>query len=94
MASIYFHELVLLFFIFHRNFCIGNVDNFFKGYVARNNFSKNKFLNYDSFIYHDVNIFNISHRNILSSSDRFYAFRFYFCKYSFFICSVFKWISN
>ena len=63
---------------------------FFKGYVTRNNFSRNKFLNYDSFIYHDVNIFNISHTNVLSSSDRFYPFSFYFCKYSFFIYSVFN----
>ena len=63
---------------------------FFKGYVTRNNFSWNKFLNYDSFIYHDVNIFNISHTNVLSSSDRFYPFSFYFCKYSFFIYSVFN----
>ena len=85
MTSIYFYELVLLFFIFHHNFCNGNIDNFFKGYVTRNNFSRNKFLNYDSVIYHDVNIFNISHTNVLSSLDRFYAFSFYFCKYSFFI---------
>ena len=33
MMSIYFYELVLLFFIFHHNFCNNNVDNFFKGYV-------------------------------------------------------------
>ena len=39
MTFIYFYELVLLFFIFHHNFCNGNVDNFFKGYVTRNNFS-------------------------------------------------------
>ena len=51
MTSIYFYELVLLFFIFHHNFCNGNVDNFFKGYVTHNNFSRNKFLNYDSFKY-------------------------------------------
>ena len=30
MTSIYFYELVLLFFIFHHNFCKGNVDNFFQ----------------------------------------------------------------
>ena len=90
MTSIYFYELVLLFFIFHHNFCNGNVDNFFKGYVTRNNFSRNKFVNYDSFIYHDINIFNISHTNVLFSSDRFYPFSFYFCKYSFFIYSVFN----
>ena len=70
MTSIYFYELILLFFIFHHNFCNGNVDNFFKGYVTRKNFSGNKFLNHDRFIYHDVNIFNISHTNVLSSSDR------------------------
>ena len=46
MTSIYFYELVLLFFIFHHNFCSGNSDNFFKGYVTRNNFSKNRFLNF------------------------------------------------
>ena len=39
MMSIYFYELVLLFFIFHQNFCNNNVDNFFKGYVRCNNFS-------------------------------------------------------
>ena len=39
MTFIYFYELFLLFFIFHHNFCNGNVDNFFKGYVTRNNFS-------------------------------------------------------
>ena len=33
MMSIYFYELVLLFFIFHHNFCNNNVANFFKGYV-------------------------------------------------------------
>ena len=38
-------------------------------------------INFDSFIYHDVNIFNISHTNVLSSSD---LLSFYFCKYSFF----------
>ena len=87
--SIYFYELVLLFFIFHHNFCNGNVHIFFKGYVMRNNFSRNKFLNYDGFIYHGINIFNISHTNVLSSSYR-YPFSFYFCKYSFFIYSVFN----
>ena len=90
MTSIYFYELVLLFFIFHHNFCNGNVDNFFKDYVTCNNFSRNKFLNYDRFIYYDVNIFNISLTNVLSSSDRCYLFSFYFCKYSFFIYSAFN----
>ena len=90
MTSIYFYELVLLFFIFHQNFYYGTVDNFFKGYVTRNSSSRNKFLNYKSLIYHDVNIFNISHTNVLSSPDRFYPFSFYFCEYSFFIYSVFN----
>ena len=64
MTSIYFYELVLLFFIFHHNFCNGNVGNFFKGYVTCSNVSRNNFLNDDHFIYHDVhsvNIFNIYH---------------------------------
>ena len=90
MRFIYFYESVLLFFIFHHNFCNGNSDNFFKGYATRRNFSRNKFSNYGSFIYHHVNIFNISDTNVLSSSDRFYTFSFYFCKHSFFIYSVFK----
>ena len=68
----------------------GNVDNFFEGYVTRNNFSRNKFLNYDRFVYHDVNIFNISHTNVLTSSDHRYPFSFYFCKYSFFIYTAFN----
>ena len=89
MTSIHFYELVLLFFIFHHNFCNGNVD-FFKGFVTRDNFSRNKFLNYDRFIHHDVNIFNISHPNVLSTSDCCYPFSFYFCKYSFFIYSAFN----
>ena len=62
MTSIYFHELVLLFFISHHNFYNNNVDNFLKGYVRCNNFSRNEFLNYDSFIYHDFNIFSVSHK--------------------------------
>ena len=44
IMSIYFCELVLLFFIFHQNFCNNNVDNFFKGYVRCNEFSSNEFL--------------------------------------------------
>ena len=52
--------------------------------VVKSECSRNKFLNYDRFIYHDVNIFNISHTNILSSSDLCHPFSFYFCKYSFF----------
>ena len=92
MTSIYFYELVLLFFISHHNFCNGNVNNFLKGYITRNNFSRNKFLNYDTFIYRDVNIFNISHTNVLSNSNRCYPFSFCFCKYSFFIYSAFNYI--
>ena len=84
MTSIYFYGLVLLFFIFRRNFYNGNVDNFLKGCVTRNSFSRNEFLNYD------VNVFNISHTNVLSSSSYFYPFSFYFCKYSFFIYSIFN----
>ena len=38
MMSIYFYELVILFFIFHRNFCNNSVDNFSKRYVRCNNF--------------------------------------------------------
>ena len=90
MTSIYFYGLVLLFFIFQRNFYNGNVDNFLKGCVTCNSFSRNEFLDYDSFIYHNVNIFNISHTNVLSSSSRFYLFSFYFCKYSFSIYSIFN----
>ena len=71
MTSIYFYEMVLLFFIFHHNFCNSTVDNFFKGSVMHNNFSRNKFLNYNSFICHSISIFNISLTNVLSSSDRF-----------------------
>ena len=82
--------MVLLIFIFHHNFCNGNVDNFFKGFVTRNNISRIRFLSYDSFIHHDFNIFNILHTNVLSSSDCFYPFSFYFCKYSFFTYSVFN----
>ena len=86
MNSIYFYELVLLFSIFHENFCNGNVDNLFKGFVTRNRFSLDKFLWRQYF--HDVNIFNISDSIGLSSSDRFYSF--YFCKFSFFIYIVFN----
>ena len=45
---------------------------------------------YDSFLYHDVNIFNISYTNVLYSSDNFYPYSLYFCKYSFLIYSVFN----
>ena len=76
--SIYFYELVLLFFIFHHNFCNNNVDNFFKGYVRCNNFSTNDFLTSSS-----VAIFNIPHKYVSTSSIRFYHFSFSFYEYSF-----------
>ena len=69
-----------------------NVDNFFKGYVKCNNFSTNKFLTSNSFIYREFNsvaIFNIPHTNLLSSSYRFYHFSFPFYEYSFFSNSSF-----
>ena len=84
MMSIYFYELVLLFFIFHHNFCNNNVDNFFKGYVRCNNFSTNDFLKSNS-----VAIFKIPHKYVSTSSIRFYLFSFSFYEYSFFINSVF-----
>ena len=84
MMSIYFYELVLLFFIFYHNFCNNNVDNFFKGYVRCNNFSTNKFLTSNS-----VAIFNIPDNNVLSSSIHFYQFSFSFYEDSFFINSFF-----
>ena len=43
-----------------------------------------------SFIYHGINLFNISHINVLSSSDRSYPFSFYFCKYVSFMYSVYN----
>ena len=67
MMSIHIYELVLLFFIFHHNFCNNNVDNFFKGYVKCNIFSTNEFLMPNSFIYHEFNsvaIFNIPDKNV------------------------------
>ena len=84
MMSIYFYELVLLFFISHHNFCNNNVDNFFKGNVRCNNFSTDKFLTFNS-----VAIFNIPHKNVLSSSIRFCHFSFSFYEYPVFINSVF-----
>ena len=65
MWSIHFYELVLVFFIFHHNFCNNNVDNFFIGYVKCNNFSSNKSLTSNSFIYCEFNsvaIFNIPNK--------------------------------
>ena len=97
MMSIYFHELVLLFFMFHHNFCNNNVDNFFKGYVKCNNFSTNKFLMSNSFIcreFNSVAIFNIPRTNVLSSSTRFYHFSFSFYEYSVFTNSAFYNIFN
>ena len=90
--SIYLYELVLLFFIFHHSFCNNNVDNFFKGYVKRNNFPTNKFLTSNSFIYREFNsvaIFNIPHANILSDSIHFYHFSFSFYEYLSFKNSTF-----
>ena len=55
--------------------------NFFKGHFMRTKFSTNNFLNY---------IFYIFMLNVLSSSDRFYPFSFYFCEYSLFTYSVFN----
>ena len=78
MTSMHFYKLVLLFCIFHHNFSNVNVDNSFKSYITRKSFSRKSVLNYDSFIYHNVNIFNISHTKVLSSSDGFYLFSFYF----------------
>ena len=89
MMSIYFHELVLLFFIFHHNFCNNNVDNILKGYVRFNSFSTNEFLTSNS-----VAIFNTPHKNVLSSSIHFCHFSFSFYEYSFFINSVFYNIFN
>ena len=89
MMSMYCYELVLLFFIFHHNFCNNNVDNFFKGYVRCNNFSTTDFLTSNS-----VAIFNIPHKYVSTSSIRFYHFSFSFYEYSFFINSVFYNIFN
>ena len=80
MMSIYFYELVLLFFTFHHDFCNNNVDNFFKGYVRCNSFSTNKFLKSNS-----AAVFIIPDKNVLFSSIRFYHFSFSFYEYSFFI---------
>ena len=84
MMSIYFYELVLLFFIFHHNFCNNNVNNFFKGYVRCNNFFTNDFLTSNS-----VAIFNIPHKYVSTSSIRFYHFSFSFYEYSIFKNSIF-----
>ena len=95
--SIYFYELVLLFFMFHHNFCNNNVENFFKGYVKCNNFSTNKFLMPNSFIcreFNSVAIFNIPRKNVLSSSTHFYHFSFSFYEYSVFTNSTFYNIFN
>ena len=58
-----------------------------------NNFSTNEFLTSNSFIYLEFNsvaIFNIPHRNVLSSSCRFYHFSLSFYEYLFFINSLFN----
>ena len=89
MMSIYFYELVLLFFVFHHNFCNSNVDNFFKGYVRGNNFFTDEFLTSNS-----VAIFNILHKNVLFSSVCFYHFNFSFYEYSSSINSIFYNIFN
>ena len=83
MMSIYFYELVLLFSIFHHNFCSNNVNNFFKG------FSTNAFLTSNS-----VAIFNIQHKYVSTSSIHFYHFSFSFYEYSFFKNSIFYNIFN
>ena len=69
LMSIYFYDLVLLFFIFYHNFCNNNVDNFFKCYARCNNFSTNKFLTSNS-----VAIFNISDKNALNQLSAFLSF--------------------
>ena len=89
MMSIYFFELVLLFFISHHNFGNNYVDNFFKGHVRCNNFSANKFLTFNS-----IAIFSISDKNVLPSSVHFYQFSFSLYEYSFFRNSVFYNIFN
>ena len=87
--SIYFYEVVLLFFIFHHNFCNNNVDNFFKGCVRCNDFSTNDFLTSNN-----VAIFNIPHKYVSTSSIRFYHLRFSFHEYSLFKNSIFYNIFN
>ena len=57
------------------------MDNFFKGYVRCNNFSTDKFLTSNSFVYREFDgdaIFNIPHKNVLTSSYYFYDFSFFF----------------
>ena len=97
IMSIYFYKLVILFFIFHHNFCNNNIYNFFKDYTRCHKFSTNKFLTSNNFIHREFNsvaIFNIPHKNVLSSSIRFYHFSFSFYEYSFFINSIFYNIFN
>ena len=96
MMSRYFYKLILLFFVFHLNFCHNNINSFLKGYV-RCNFSTNEFLTSNSFIYREfdsVAIFNTLHKNVLSSSYHFYHFSFPFYEYLFFIDIVFYNIFN
>ena len=71
------------------NICKNQVSSIFQFLVVF------KGLKYDSFSYHDVytvNIFNISHRNVLSSTDRFYPFSslFSWITLAFFTYSVFN----
>ena len=78
MMSIYLYELVLLFFIFHHNFCYNNVDNFFKAYVRCNNFSANDFLTSNSvanFKYH-TNMFQPAQYIFIILVSLFMNFRF------------------
>ena len=89
MMSIYFYELVLLFFVFHHYFSNNNVDNFFKGYVRWNNCFTNEFLTSNS-----VAIFNIPHKYVSTNSIRFYHFSFSFYEFSFCINSAFYNIFN
>ena len=97
MMSIFFYKVVLSFFIFHHNFCKNNMDNFLKGYVRCNNFSTDKFLTSNSFIYREFNsvaIFNIPHKNVFSSSYCFYRFSFSFYECMLIISSTFCNIFN
>ena len=74
MMSIHFFGLFLLFFKFHHNFCNSNIDNFFKGYVKCNNFSTNKFLTSNSYIYGEFSNVAIS----LHRTQAFYPAQYVF----------------
>ena len=91
MMSIYFYVLLILIFVFN------NIENVFKVYVRCNSFCANEFLTSNNFIYckfHSAAIFNIPHRNVLSSSHRFYHFSFSFYEYTFFINTVFYIVNS